>query len=51
MPQKKNPIVLERIKSRTAHTLGAFTAAVAAVRNTNYTNVFDANREGLRQAW
>lgn len=51
MPQKRNPIILEHIKGRTAHAAGAFAAAVAGVRNTNFTNVIDANREGLRQAW
>lgn len=51
MPQKKNPILLEHIKGRTAHAAGALTTALAAIRNTNFTNVIDANREGLRPAW
>lgn len=51
MPQKKNPIVLENIKGRTAHAIGAFSAAAAAIHNSHYTNVIDANREGLRLGW
>jgi len=50
MPQKRNPILQEYIKGRTSQPLGAFTAAVSGVRNTNYTNVIDANREGFRAA-
>ncbi|MDP2872826.1 MAG: argininosuccinate lyase [Bacillota bacterium] len=51
MPQKKNPILLEHIKGRTAHAPGAFVSAIAGIRNTNFTNVIDANREALRPAW
>lgn len=51
MPQKKNPVVLETIKGRTAHALGAFTAATGATRNTNFSNVIDANREASTLAW
>ena len=51
MPQKKNPIVLEHIKGRTAPIAGALMSGLAAIRNTNYTNVIDANREGLRPVW
>jgi len=51
MPQKKNPIVLEHIKGRTAHVAGALSAALGAVRNATFSNVIDANREGLHQGW
>ncbi len=51
MPQKKNPIVLEHIKGRTAHIAGALASALTAVHNANYSNVIDANREGLRPIW
>lgn len=51
MPQKKNPVLLENVKGRTAHQLGAFTSAVAGIRNTNYTNVIDANRIGFDPGW
>ncbi len=51
MPQKKNPILLENIRGRTAHALGAFTAAVAGIRSTPYTNTVDGNREALHGAW
>jgi argininosuccinate lyase len=51
MPQKKNPILLEHIKGRTAHAAGALAGALAGIRNTNFTNVIDANRESLRPGW
>jgi argininosuccinate lyase len=51
MPQKKNPIVLEHIKGRTAQIAGALMSGLAGIRNTNYTNVIDANREALRPVW
>jgi argininosuccinate lyase len=51
MPQKKNPVVLEHIRGRTAHVAGAIASALAAVRNTPYSNVIDANREGFRPGW
>jgi len=51
MPQKKNPVVLEHIKGRTSHVIGALVTALATVRNANYSNVIDANREGLRPGW
>lgn len=51
MPQKKNPIVLEHIKGRTAPITGALMSALAGVRNSNYTNIIDAGREALRPVW
>ena len=51
MPQKKNPNDLEHIKGRTAPIAGALVSGLAAIRNTNYTNIIDANREGLRPVW
>lgn len=51
MPQKKNPVLLENIKGRTAHQLGALTSAIAGIRNSHFTNVMDANRIGFNPSW
>lgn len=51
MPQKKNPVVLEHLKGRPAHLLGAFVAAASAMKGTNFTNTIDGNREGMRGFW
>jgi argininosuccinate lyase len=51
MPQKKNPVILETIKGRSSHALGALTSAVAGVRSTNYTNLVDGNRDAFTAAW
>lgn len=51
MPQKKNPVVLEHLKGRPAHLLGAFVTAATAIKNTHFTNTLDGNRESLRGLW
>lgn len=51
MPQKKNPVVLEHLKGKPSHLLGAFVATASAIKNTNFTNTIDANREGLHGLW
>src|SRR5690625_1067511 len=51
MPQKKNPVLLENIKGRTSHQLGAFNAAIAGIRNSHYQNIIDANRIGFNPSW
>jgi argininosuccinate lyase len=45
MPQKKNPIVMEISKGRLSHVFGGLASALAAMKNTNYTNVIDVNSE------
>ena len=51
MPQKKNPVVLEHLKGKPAHLLGAFVSAASAIKSTNYTNTIDGNREGTHALW
>ncbi len=51
MPQKKNPVLLESVKGRTAHLIGAFTSAIAGIRNSHYQNIIDANRIGFEPTW
>lgn len=51
MPQKKNMVVLEDLKGRSAHLLGAYTTALAGVKGTHFTNTVDGNRSALRWCW
>ena len=41
MPQKKNPLVLEQVKSYTSECLGAMVAVVSAMRGVSYSNIVD----------
>jgi argininosuccinate lyase len=48
MPQKKNPIIMETCKGSLSIVLGGLISALAAIKNTNYTNRLDANWESFR---
>ncbi|MDN5004049.1 argininosuccinate lyase [Bradyrhizobium sp. GCM10027634] len=57
MPQKKNPITLEHIRSKSSHLIGATTAALAAQKGVPYGHLRDISlesvhplREGLKEA-
>lgn len=41
MPQKKNPLILEQMKSYAAEALGDMVAVVASMKGTAYTNIVD----------
>ncbi|MBQ7492823.1 MAG: argininosuccinate lyase [Selenomonadaceae bacterium] len=41
MPQKKNPVTFEMIKSKSAHMLGTFTAGCAIMKNTPFSLCMD----------
>ena len=41
MPQKKNPLVLEQVKSYASECLGALVAVVSAMRGVSYSNIVD----------
>lgn len=41
MPQKKNPLVQEQVKSYAAEAIGAMTAVVSAMKGVSYTNTVD----------
>ena len=41
MPQKKNPVTLEMIKSKAAHMLGTFTTGCAIMKNTPFSLCMD----------
>jgi argininosuccinate lyase len=51
MPQKRNVYVLEHVQGRASAPLGAFTAAVAAMQKTPYTNAISVHNEGVHPAW
>ena len=51
MPQKKNPSVLEYIKSKCAHQMAAFSDAFCAMRGTPYTHVRDVGGESIHLIW
>ena len=41
MPQKKNPLILERIKSYAAESIGSMVATAASIKGVSYTNAQD----------
>ncbi len=54
MPQKKNPIVLEHIKGRTAHVIAAVTSACTVLKGTSFSHSREIGGEtasGLHQAF
>jgi len=51
MPQKKNPVLMEHLKGKSALVLGAYVAAATAMRATSFSNTIDGNREALATAW
>jgi argininosuccinate lyase len=51
MPQKKNPVIMEHLKGKSAVVLGAYVAAATAMRATSFSNTIDGNRESLVLAW
>lgn len=51
MPQKKNITVLETLKARVAHLMGAHTTALAGMKGTTFTLTVDATREAFRWCW
>lgn len=51
MPQKRNPFLLEHVQGRAATSLGGFTAAVAAMSTSRFTNAIAVGTEAVSQAW
>jgi argininosuccinate lyase len=51
MPQKKNMVVLESLKARSATVLGAYVAGIAGQKGTNFTLTVDGARDSFRWAW
>lgn len=51
MPQKKNPVVLEYLRGKTAHLIGLTSAALTTVKSTHFTHSGDSSRESTRTCW
>ena len=51
MPQKKNHPVLEYLKGKAGHIIGAFTAAATGVKGTNFSHSGEANRIAVGGVW
>lgn len=51
MPQKKNQAVLEFLKGRQSHLLGALTTGFASFRAAPYSHVLDSNADSLHWLW
>lgn len=51
MPQKKNPVVLEYLRGKTAHLVGLTSAALTTVKSTHFTHSGDSSRESTRTCW
>jgi len=51
MPQKKNPVILEHIKSKAAHIQGAYVSASSSMKNTQYSHCRDISSECLKYYW
>ena len=48
MPQKKNALVLEYVRARTAQTIGALTSCLAVIHNVGYMDTEDVELENYR---
>ncbi|WP_238264975.1 argininosuccinate lyase [Cupriavidus pauculus] len=51
MPQKKNPVVLEYLRGKTAHLVGLTSAALTTVKSTHFSHSGDSSRESTRTCW
>ena len=51
MPQKKNPVVLEQLRGRSASVVGQMTTGIMAARGLNFTHTGDGSRETVRALW
>jgi argininosuccinate lyase len=51
MPQKKNPVVMEHLKGRSAEILGGYVTAATAMRTTSFSNTIDGSSMSIAGAW
>lgn len=51
MPQKKNPIILEHIKSKAAHIQGAYVSTSSSLKNIPFGHTRDSSVESIRFFW
>lgn len=51
MPQKRNPFLLEHVRAKSAHVVGAWTAASGAMHGVPFGNSVEVGTEGVAPAW
>ena len=51
MPQKRNAFLLEHVRAKPAHALGAWAAAAAAMAATPFTNSIEVGTEAVASIW
>jgi argininosuccinate lyase len=51
MPQKRNAFLLEHVKAKPAHVIGAFAAAAAAMAAAPFTNSIEVGTEAVAAVW
>ncbi len=51
MPQKKNPIALEYLRTEASRAIGALVSALSAFKGSNFSISLDAIREGQNDIW
>ncbi|WP_295857322.1 argininosuccinate lyase [uncultured Xylophilus sp.] len=51
MPQKKNPMVLEYLRGKSANFIGNSASALSVVKSTAFSHAGDSSREGSRICW
>jgi argininosuccinate lyase len=51
MPQKKNPVVMEHLKGKSAVVLGTYVTAATAMRTTSFSNTIDGSSMSIAGAW
>ncbi len=51
MPQKKNPIILEHIKAKAGHLMGALVSSLAVQKNVNFMHCRDISTEAVVPLW
>src|ERR1017187_4396424 len=51
MPQKRNAFLLEHVKAKPGHALGAWAAAAAAMAVTPFTNSIEVGTEAVASVW
>lgn len=51
MPQKKNPVTFEHVKSKAGHVYGALMSVLSTLKGTPFTHCRDVSSESFRMFW
>ncbi|MBB4683756.1 argininosuccinate lyase [Amycolatopsis jiangsuensis] len=51
MPQKRNAFLLEHLKAKAGHAIGAWTAAASTMKSTPFTNSIETGTEAVAAIW